>query len=565
MTVDYDRPPADFFFTPGHHPGLSLLAPLPPLWRSAPTGRIVGRAVTSHDHHDETIRTAIWRMQNNRRFSSCLALPTVPAVLDDVAIDHAGIAVGGRWLLGGAADMRLRNRYAWNGGDADADAAAVAHFARVAASGPPPPPMHDGEWRDLPAVVVARNLFNYYHFITETLGHIGTFAGTGHRGPIIIHTHTDRCAAFARAFVDALYPDLAPRVRFAFGPAGYDRCVTSWTPRHDIHTMPDPPCPSLDPVVADAWRGRWRPAHRTTMTLIAMNAHDAALRGLRARALAAVARRDTSHLPRRAYILRAPDLARPRQTANEDALLTALAPHGVTPILMETLSPLDQIALAANAELLIGPHGAGLANMAFAAPTAHVIELGTAQTAQLRWEDFVPLAHLSGCHYTTFFADFNANDPAAMPDLDIDGHIPVALAPRAVDAVRAYVEDALARPPQTGAEADFADRAGRLNRAEDWDALAAHLSTAPDRIANDPDLCVAAANAARARNDLAAAFDHLERADTLDPTRPMPVERMIRLARRLRRWPVAQALLKRHADTWPARHADLRRRLGIDD
>jgi capsular polysaccharide biosynthesis protein len=64
-----------------------------------------------------------------------------------------------------------------------------------------------------------------------------------------------------------------------------------------------------------------------------------------------------------------------RRVENEAELVDALAPFGFEVIDPGTLSPAEQVRAFAEAECIVGPHGAGLTNLAFAAPGAAVVEL----------------------------------------------------------------------------------------------------------------------------------------------------------------------------------------------
>ena len=59
---------------------------------------------------------------------------------------------------------------------------------------------------------------------------------------------------------------------------------------------------------------------------------------------------------------------------NEDELFTALEPHGFERIVLEDLAPAQQIELFFDAAMVVGAHGAGLANLLFA-QGAKVVEL----------------------------------------------------------------------------------------------------------------------------------------------------------------------------------------------
>jgi hypothetical protein len=63
-----------------------------------------------------------------------------------------------------------------------------------------------------------------------------------------------------------------------------------------------------------------------------------------------------------------------RRIRNEDDLLQALSPLGFERYRLETLPVEEQIALFQDAECVVAPHGAGLANLVFAPETA-VVEL----------------------------------------------------------------------------------------------------------------------------------------------------------------------------------------------
>jgi capsular polysaccharide biosynthesis protein len=73
------------------------------------------------------------------------------------------------------------------------------------------------------------------------------------------------------------------------------------------------------------------------------------------------------------YVSRRDATSRPMR--NEAALTTLLARYGVEPVLLGELSLRSQIALFRRARLVIGPHGAGLANVVFSQPGAVLYEL----------------------------------------------------------------------------------------------------------------------------------------------------------------------------------------------
>lgn len=77
---------------------------------------------------------------------------------------------------------------------------------------------------------------------------------------------------------------------------------------------------------------------------------------------------------RRLYVSRG-DAKRTRRVDNEAELVAALEPLGFEAVDPGALAPAEQVRAFAEAEYIVGPHGAGLTNLAFAAPGAAVVEL----------------------------------------------------------------------------------------------------------------------------------------------------------------------------------------------
>ena len=95
----------------------------------------------------------------------------------------------------------------------------------------------------------------------------------------------------------------------------------------------------------------------------------------RLRDIGAIARPD---FPRLVYIDRRANDRRPganRCLLNEDEVIAALSRLGFVPVQLEGLSFGEQIGLFANAEAIVAPHGAGLANIVYARPGCRLVEL----------------------------------------------------------------------------------------------------------------------------------------------------------------------------------------------
>jgi capsular polysaccharide biosynthesis protein len=112
------------------------------------------------------------------------------------------------------------------------------------------------------------------------------------------------------------------------------------------------------------------------------------------RMIEAIAPSDAADSPEMIYVWRADASHRPMR--NEDELVERLICHGVTPVLLATLSLDEQIRLFRNARLVIGPHGAGLTNVVFGTPGAVLYEL---LPQHYRNPCMSRLAQLRGVHY----------------------------------------------------------------------------------------------------------------------------------------------------------------------
>ena len=73
------------------------------------------------------------------------------------------------------------------------------------------------------------------------------------------------------------------------------------------------------------------------------------------------------------YISRAK--AKNRQIINETEVNQLLTSQGFKTIFLEEMSVLEQVAIFANAEIIVAPHGSGLTNIVFCSPDTKIVEL----------------------------------------------------------------------------------------------------------------------------------------------------------------------------------------------
>jgi capsular polysaccharide biosynthesis protein len=98
--------------------------------------------------------------------------------------------------------------------------------------------------------------------------------------------------------------------------------------------------------------------------------------------------------PRRIFVVRGVGDA--RGVVNHQEVAGALADRGFTEVSMEGLTRDEQVALFAGADVVVGVHGAALANLVFARPGTHVVELIGANT--LNWV-YSPLSWAAGLEH----------------------------------------------------------------------------------------------------------------------------------------------------------------------
>ena len=102
-----------------------------------------------------------------------------------------------------------------------------------------------------------------------------------------------------------------------------------------------------------------------------------------------------TNLGKKIYISRSK--AKNRQVINEARVTKLLSTQGFQTVFLEQMSVLEQIAVFANAEVIIAPHGSGLTNLVFCSPDTRVVELFSPN--YLRTDYWMISRHLKLQHY----------------------------------------------------------------------------------------------------------------------------------------------------------------------
>lgn len=556
--VDHAAEPDALFLDPARDAGLGFVSPPAFWWRLRAPAVIEGFAASGSDTMNARIEAHLRQVKRHRTFTQVAEFNVVPVVLTQAGFRKSYAMAAGKCLLNGAAGARLLNQFSYERQD-NAEAALCAYFAacRAANEGARLPLVTLPEGADF--AVECRNTFNYFHFLTETLPQLCVLDCLDFRGRVFLHfpNHPDKTRAFVRGFVEALFPELADRLVLERAPKDYPCVLSAFGFQLTYFQMPPSVIGSLDGLAPSdlSWQGHG--GSRTTRAVLGMNSVESSLLALRDRALRVIAAQDFSHLPKRAYIARAPGQARDRQMHGEAALVDLLEAFGFVRLMFEDLTPLEQIALMAQAEVVVSAHGAGFANMLFANPNATVIEIATLQTTQTRWGDFWPLAHASGCRYVSFIADHHSDTPEVVPDFNAHGIVPAHLTDQGLGRVMAYVAALCGHIPRLGRADDVARLAGQLLRSRHLDRAKAVLDRHRDMQVGHADLCLLQADLHKARQEWGAELIALHAAHQVDPARWQTLAQVLWCARRLEKTEVQVWAIRLLQAEFPDRIAEL--------
>ncbi|MDP5309023.1 glycosyltransferase 61 family protein [Paracoccus spongiarum] len=261
-----------------------------------------------------------------------------------------------------------------------------------------------GEDYNLPFIVDMRNGKNYFHFLSESLSQLAV-APRALKTVYLLSRNRSR-RSFVENFLATLFPEWDDRVLFLSEAVEFERAWLSYSFRLLLAQHKIPRFDRLIQAHIPSFSPR-RALERRSRRALAAFTLDHGLMRLRERALiAAKGMAFAPPIPKILVVRSAdPALARQRDTEGFSLLRASLRQKGFQEVVLEHLSPLEQIRLFNQASTVVAEHGAGIANMMFGSEKLHLIEIGTMQTLRFRWGDFFQMAHASQCRYTTVFTD----------------------------------------------------------------------------------------------------------------------------------------------------------------
>jgi len=106
-------------------------------------------------------------------------------------------------------------------------------------------------------------------------------------------------------------------------------------------------------------------------------------------------------LPKHIFISRSK--AQYRRISNEAALIDFLSSKGFVTVYLEDLSVYDQAALFSNADVIVGPHGAGFTNLIFCKPGTRIIEIDHGIKGEEQRSFYKYMTKYMQCTYHPFY------------------------------------------------------------------------------------------------------------------------------------------------------------------
>jgi len=94
---------------------------------------------------------------------------------------------------------------------------------------------------------------------------------------------------------------------------------------------------------------------------------------------------------------------------NEDAVEAAMVERGITPVIFSGMPLWQQMAMVSQADLVVGPHGAGLSHLLLARPGAKIVEIIPIEdgTYVLRF-NYARLSMLRGFDYAAWVQEVHS-------------------------------------------------------------------------------------------------------------------------------------------------------------
>jgi capsular polysaccharide biosynthesis protein len=396
-------------------------------------------ASTGREHHQHLIRL-FNRYKRFREFKSAIAFPSLVVAADDIRIRNSIVTVRKKFLLSGASGTRMLVKAYQK--SADNFELIADSFAEKRKQSNVNFPVADEDLRHLDFVLIAKNVFNYYHFTLETLPYLTLYKEYGLTGRVVINAPTKRQGAFVQDQIERFFPDISDRVVLQYGNLNLSRALLVLDSKFLYYQTSDECICGLENLAPESWLWRERELHIPSYRTLSMNSFSSPLIALRDQVLDQLHKAsDTAKKmpPRRRLYVGRRENNRARPIQNELLLAEMLEKLGFETVYFEDYDVLTQAKIVSEAEVIVSVHGAGMTNMLYAQQGCLVLELSSLQIALLRLGDFNSFALVSRARYVHFFVDHDWEDQETVPKFSAHSIVGLKIDTNGISMLRSLI------------------------------------------------------------------------------------------------------------------------------
>ncbi|MTH61456.1 glycosyltransferase family 61 protein [Paracoccus litorisediminis] len=399
------------FFNFKKHAGIRFLHPPTDFLSPRPLGNVVAHNITTNERRRILLDTHINDYYWHRRMSCGYQLSTLLAEISNPGIEKKFLSSDGLVVLNGAAGDRARNALKRKANDP----ALIANYLKdnwIELQDPVSVPVSSGFRGE--CVIEAKNYFNFFHFMTESLHKVSSLDGIDASiDSVRFISKSKEVKPFVESWVREAglsndFPVSLTEIKpsESFGSS----IVTPLSAKHLLYQLSGSHHDAIEATkpAGRTWDGYDARPH--PVKILATNSFDDTLYSFRRRMIDLAMRHVERKWSSRIYAIRSSALLRSRKMEGEEDLIVELTKNGFEVVCFENMSPLEQVKCVSGARCVVMQHGAGMSNMIFARENAHFFEIGTYQTALARWGDFISLSHVSGCNYHHIFSNMDFAD-----------------------------------------------------------------------------------------------------------------------------------------------------------
>lgn len=425
--------------------GVTLLAKPIGMLRKIPLSNVVAHNLVSNSRRRKYLKAHISDYYLQRRMISGFEIKVIAAEIEKPRYKKNYLVCKGKAVLNGASGSRARNTLRKGLGFSKES---ISYFHDKFLNLVDPSSLglnrHSADvcWID------AKNYHNFFHFLTESL-HLACSPAlpTSTVDKIIFISKSERSGDFVKKWINetrrVIDGELQIDVKLASAIERPENVVIPFSCEHLLYQFSGKHHEQIEDAkpAGGSWsRFDGTPHHVKTLQY---NSYDETLRIFREKMIELSASTISHSWSRMIYAVRSKGLVRNRIMKGEEELISGLRSIGFEIVCFEEMSPLEQVKCVSGADCLVMQHGAGMTNMIFAGTHAHVVELGTYQTALARWSDFIQISQVAGCHYHQIFLDMDYADERTDPVFSKDGLIAPVLSENNVSKVIDIVQAAL--------------------------------------------------------------------------------------------------------------------------